>query len=55
MADESVRELPDDLPTFGARFGTDAQRRAYLGRAAGPRASPRRAAAMGGATATGRG
>ena len=30
MADELLRELPGDLPTFLARFGTDAQCRAYL-------------------------
>ena len=36
MADELVRELPDDLPTFVARFGTDAQCRAYLVRARWP-------------------
>ena len=30
MADELLRDLPRDLPTFLARFGTDAQCRAYL-------------------------
>jgi transposase-like protein len=30
MADELMRDLPGDLPTFLARFGTDAQCRAYL-------------------------
>ena len=30
MADELLRELPGDLPRFLARFGTDAQCRAYL-------------------------
>ena len=29
MADELMRDLPGDLPTFLARFGTDAQCRAY--------------------------
>ena len=36
MADELMRELPGDLPTFLARFGTDAQCRAYLTRARWP-------------------
>ena len=30
MAGELMRDLPDDLPTFPARFGTDTQCRAYL-------------------------
>jgi transposase-like protein len=36
MADELMRDLPDDLPTFLARFGTDAQCRAYLTRGRWP-------------------
>ena len=36
MADELMRDLPDDLPTFLARFGTDAQCRAYLARGRWP-------------------
>ena len=36
MADELLRDLPDDLPTFLARFGTDAQCRAYLARGRWP-------------------
>ena len=32
MAGELLRDLPGDLPTFLARFGTDAQCRAYLAR-----------------------
>ena len=34
IPDELLRDLPGDLPTFLARFGTDAQCRAYLVRAA---------------------
>ena len=30
MAGELMRDLPEDLPTFLARFGSDAQCRAYL-------------------------
>ena len=30
MADELLRDLPADLPSFLARFGSDAQCRAYL-------------------------
>jgi hypothetical protein len=30
MADALVKDLPRDLPSFLARFGTDAQCRAYL-------------------------
>ena len=30
MADALVKDLPRDLPSFPARFGTDAQFRAYL-------------------------
>ena len=36
MADEVMRDLPGDLPTFLARFGTDAQCRAYLTRGRWP-------------------
>ena len=36
MADELMRDLPGDLPTFLTRFGTDAQCRAYLVRARWP-------------------
>ena len=36
MADELLRDLPGDLPTFLERFGTDAQCRAYLVRARWP-------------------
>jgi transposase-like protein len=36
MADELLRDLPKDLPTFFERFGTDAQCRAYLVRARWP-------------------
>ena len=36
MADGLLRDLPDDLPTFLARFGTDAQCRAYLARGRWP-------------------
>jgi len=36
MADELMRDLPGDLPTFLARFGTDAQCRAYLTRGRWP-------------------
>ena len=36
MADELMRDLPDDLPTFLTRFGTDAQCRAYLARGRWP-------------------
>ena len=53
MADELMRDLPGDLPTFLARFGTDAQCRAYLTTAAGRRAFAAPAAAMGVPTATG--
>ncbi len=52
MADELLRDLPRDLPTFLARFGTDAQCRAYLLRAAGRRAFAAPAAAMARPTAT---
>ena len=36
MADELMRDLPGDLPSFLARFGTDAQCRAYLTRGRWP-------------------
>jgi transposase-like protein len=36
MADELLRDLPHDLPTFVRRFGTDAKCRAYLVRARWP-------------------
>ena len=36
MADELLRDLPRDLPSFLARFGSDAQCRAYLVRARWP-------------------
>ena len=36
MADELMRDLPGDLPAYLARFGTDAQCRAYLVRARWP-------------------
>ena len=36
MEDELLRDLPRDLPTFLARFGSDAQCRAYLVRARWP-------------------
>jgi hypothetical protein len=36
MADELLRDLPADLPSFLDRFGTDAQCRAYLARARWP-------------------
>jgi transposase-like protein len=36
MADELLRDLPGDLPTFLKRFGTDARCRAYLVRARWP-------------------
>jgi len=36
MADDLLKELPRDLPSFLARFGTDAQCRAYLVRARWP-------------------
>ena len=52
MADALMRGLPDDLPTFLAKFGTDVQCRAYLTRGAGRRASAAPAAAMRAPTAT---
>ena len=36
MADELLRDLPRDLPTFVRRFGSDAKCRAYLVRALWP-------------------
>ena len=36
MADALMRDLPDDLPTFLAKFGTDVQCRAYLTRGLWP-------------------
>ena len=36
MADELLKDLPHDLPTFLKRFGTDARCRAYLVRARWP-------------------
>ena len=55
MADELMRDLPGDLPTFLTRFGTDAQCRAYLVRARWPEGFRCAAAAMSVPTATGRG
>ena len=45
-------ELPRDLPSFLARFGTDAQCRAYLIAPAGPKASAAPVVAMSAPTAT---
>ena len=42
MADELMRDLPSDLPTFLTRFGTDAQCRAYLVRARWPESLTRK-------------
>jgi hypothetical protein len=36
MADDLLRDLPRDLPTFLKRFGTDAKCRAYLVQARWP-------------------
>ena len=36
MADELLKDLPRDLPTFLKRFGTDAKCRGYLVRARWP-------------------
>ena len=52
MDDDLMAGLPGDLPTFIARFGSDAQCRDYLFRRAGPLAFAAPAAATSAPTAT---